>query len=108
MVEVTMPRDIREYKPKIIGPFTLRQIICVSIGAAYAAPIAIIIPVPPMMKLLIGILLMLPMFVSGWVEIFGMTFEQYIIYYVKNRVLKPKTRVYSTESEGKDLFHYGE
>ena len=108
MVEVSMPKDIREYKPKIIGTFTLRQIVCVAIGIAYAAPIAILIPVPAMLKLLIGVLLMLPMFISGWVEIFGMTFEKYVVYYIKNRILQPKIRIYSTETEGNDLFHYGE
>ena len=36
MIETKMPKDIRAYKTKLIGPFTGRQAICVVIAASYS------------------------------------------------------------------------
>lgn len=33
MIETKVPKDIRSYKTKIIGPFTLRQLLCIIVAA---------------------------------------------------------------------------
>lgn len=33
MIETKVPKDVRSYKTKIIGPFTLRQILCIVAAA---------------------------------------------------------------------------
>ena len=32
MIEIEVNQDIREYKTKLIGPFTTRQVICLILG----------------------------------------------------------------------------
>lgn len=32
MIETKIPKDIRAYKTKVIGPFTLRQLVCVTLA----------------------------------------------------------------------------
>lgn len=39
MIEAKMPKDIRRFKGKAIGPFTLRQVICVIVAAVLAAAV---------------------------------------------------------------------
>ena len=31
MIETKMPKDIRSYKTKLIGPFTMRQLACIAV-----------------------------------------------------------------------------
>lgn len=33
-IETSVPKDIRVYKSKVIGPFTLRQVICLAVAIA--------------------------------------------------------------------------
>ena len=35
MIETKVPKDVRAYKTKIIGPFTLRQIVCFVAAALF-------------------------------------------------------------------------
>ena len=44
-VEVEMSKDIHDYEPKIIGFMTMRQLVCVAIGLAYAVPLAVFLPI---------------------------------------------------------------
>ena len=71
MVEVEMTKDIRDYEPKLFGLVTTRQIIVLSIGIAYAAPIALLIPTDFANQCMIAVFLMLPMILIGWVSVYG-------------------------------------
>lgn len=82
MIETKMPKDIRAYKTKLIGPFTGRQAICVVIaGIAFIlfyACIAKPFQLPQEYLFYIGIPLVVPMLAFGWYEPNGMKLEKYL------------------------------
>ena len=99
MIEVEMSKDIRDYQPKIIGPFTKRQVLGIVIGAAYAFPIALLLPVSDMfVKIMIAMVLAAPAVMCGWVDLYGMHLEQFVIYVIRKNYLTPRKRKYKTES----------
>ena len=94
MVEVEMTKDIRDYEPKLFGLVTTRQIIVLSIGIAYAAPIALLIPTDFANQCMIAVFLMLPMILIGWVSVYGMRMETCVIQVVRSMLLSPRQRKY--------------
>lgn len=94
MVEVEMTKDIRDYEPKLFGLVTTRQIFVLSIGIAYAAPIALLIPTDFANQCMIVVFLMLPMILIGWVSVYGMRMETFVIQVVRSMLLSPRQRKY--------------
>lgn len=98
MIEVEMNRDVRTFEPKILGPFTRRQLICLAIAAGYAFPIAVILPVSVMAKFIIGVVLAIPAILCGYVKIFNLPLEQFVMSCVIPLLTNPKTRIYQSEN----------
>lgn len=82
MIETKMPKDIRTYKTKLIGPFTGRQAICVVIAGIvfilFYACIAKPFQLPQEYLFYIGLPLVLPILAFGWYEPNGMKLEKYL------------------------------
>lgn len=97
MIEVEMTKDIRDYEPKLFGLVTTRQIICVGIGLAYAVPIAMVIPADFATQCMIATLLMLPVILAGWVSVYGMRMEQFVLQMIRSLILTPQNRKYKQE-----------
>ena len=92
MLEIPMSQNIKDFDPIVVGPFTLRQIVCVAISCTYGIPLAFIIPIDISIRMLIVTALMFPVIACGWVKIQGKHLEKFIILIVKNGILYPKRR----------------
>ena len=98
MIEIEMNKDVQTFEPKIMGPFTRRQLISLVIAAAYAGPIAIAVPGDPMMKVLLGCILAIPAILCGFIDILGMPLLQFITYCVIPSLINPKVRKFKSET----------
>lgn len=98
MVTVAMPDDIRQFETKFIGNLTLRQLVCIAIGAVFAIPTALLIPLDMMRKIIIGVLVEVPFFFAGWAKPQGMHFEIYVIRMIYYYVLTPRVRKVKMEN----------
>ena len=82
MIETKMPKDIRAYKTKLIGPFTGRQAICVVIAGIvfiiFYACIAQPLNLPKEYLFYIGLPIVIPILAFGWYEPNGMKLEKYL------------------------------
>ena len=95
-INVMMPDDIRTHETKILGPFTKRDLICLTIGLAYTVPITLLVPASLENKFLIFLLCCMPAFLSAKVKIKGLAFEIFVAKYLYLNFLTPKKRKYKT------------
>lgn len=101
MVEREVLKDIKEYKPRFIGPLSLRNFVCGGIGvvcglsvAAITYALGFIIPV----CMLTGGIACVPGFVCGWFEPYGVPFEKFIVSFFQLSFIAPKKRKYAVEN----------
>lgn len=99
-VEIKIPKEIKKYEAKAVGPFTLRQLICLLICMPIC--VGLFILVKPFVGVdLAGFIIMLPAAVGwlfGWYKPYGMKFEKYMQTVFINSCLAPAKRVYKTEN----------
>ena len=98
MVEVEMTKDIKNYEPRLIGPFTTRQVILLAIGLAYAVPMAIWLPIEDItIRILVAVVALAPMIACGWLDMMGMRLEMFVYQAFIKRIFRPKERVYEVD-----------
>lgn len=98
MLEISIPRDIRDFQPKFMGPFTERQ--C----AALAVMVVVMLLTCLIQKKILGfevvtylpgLVLSVPAFLFGWGDkMLQMPFEVYARTVFLNTFVIPKHRVY--------------
>lgn len=99
MIERPIPRDIQSYEPKLIGPFTTRQVICgipgfgLAIGAYFLLRGAI-----GDAALLVSLLIAAPFMLCGWYKPYGIPFDKYAKTVFVSMLLAPNKRKYKTEN----------
>lgn len=101
MIEIKMPKDINEYQPKIIGPLTLREFICISVAAAFALLIYNYV-LPFCGQGIASYLMFIPAafaYCFGWLKPYGMTFEKFVKSIFINVLIAPSVRKYKTENQ---------
>ncbi len=100
MIEIKIPKDIREYDAKLIGPFSLRQTICIAIAAVLAIVSYSTIGrlLPQDFKILLCLVISLPALLCGWYKPYGLPFEKYAQIVLITSILAPKHRKYQTEN----------
>lgn len=99
-MDVKVNKEIRQYKEKIYFNLTLRQLLCTALGLAIAVPTYF------WGKDYIGedaaswitILIVMPIFAIGYLNINNMTFEKFTIQILKFELINPKKRIYKTEN----------
>lgn len=108
MIESKMPKDIRAYKTKLIGPFNGRQLICVGIMLVVDFLLFQLVVLPldlPLEFVIYGLVFIdLPIAAFGWVEINGMSLETYMKEVVLKMFLAPAKRkskhvIYETKAD---------
>lgn len=103
MIIVPVPRDVREFKPKFIGPFSKREFVGVAAAAVVAA---ITFALTAVMELDITInqkvmAILIPAAVPlacGFIDVQGMPIWVYLENLVIQNLLAPRHRVYRTEN----------
>lgn len=101
-IERKINKDIANYKAKLIGPFTLRQIIClipaIGIAALCLWGLKDVIPSTEA-RIYIMIPLMLPFILFGWVKIYNQPLEKFLKSALVSMVLSPAKRKYKTKRD---------
>lgn len=106
MLEIRVTKEIRDFEPKVIGPFTFRQLICLGIGS----PIVYFILkyFSPIVTVDIAAFFCFPVaalaYLIGWYEPYGMKTEKFIRSIFVNRILAPSHRKYKTVNAHELLF----
>ena len=102
MIEVEMSKDIRSFQPKLIGPLTKRQLICSAIGLAYGVPAFFLLKslgvTDVTLRVVICVVLMAPPFLCGWIHLYGMSLEKFMIHVIKIMFFKPRIRKYEVKN----------
>ena len=106
MIEMEMSKDIRDFEPKIIGPLTTRQLIFVAVGASIALPVALYIPLPIEYKIMIALLIAAPFVIFGFVKLYGMGADVFILKVFYPYYIKPRKRRYKSENKDENTNEY--
>lgn len=100
MLEVPITKEITEFEPKLIGPFTTRQSVCLF----FAVPVGyfIIRYLQPILGWdLAAVMLFFPAgicYLIGWCKPYGMRMERFLKDVFVNRFLAPTNRKYKTQN----------
>ncbi len=102
MIEVSVPRDIREYEPTVIGTLTARQLVCsvalvLMVYGGWFLEKAIGIA-DPVSEAPFFIFLAIPPFLVGWQKPYGMPFEKFIVKAYQDNFRAPQKRIYKVEN----------
>ena len=93
MIEIEMSKDVRDYQPRILGPLTRRQLICILIAAAYCVPLFFLLPISDIMtKCVVVFVCAIPAISCGWVELYKMPFEVFIKQVILTTIATPTKR----------------
>lgn len=105
MIEIKMSRDIREFSPKVLGPFDKRQLIVLTISIFTGVPLFLLMgSLPLQFKLLVSIIVVLPILLCGWVKMFGMPLEVFVFKFIIPTIFNPRKKIYITENYYEKLF----
>lgn len=100
MIEIKIPKEVNTYEAKFIGPFTLRQSICLLI----AMPACILLYnllgsiVPRDLLFLFMIIPAGIAYLFGWFKPYGLKFEKFLQNVFITAFVAPSKRKYSTEN----------
>lgn len=92
-------KDIGQYEPKFIGPFTGRQSAAVGIGGALCFATCYVLKqmnLDAMTMFMICALIIIPFFVFGWIKPYGLKVEDFIKEYYHYHYISPHIRPYET------------
>lgn len=100
MIEVEIPNDIKEFEPKLIGPFTKRLVLClvgmaiISFGGYFILDKFF----DNGIRVLVPLIFDLPLILLAAYKPYGMKFEQYVMSQLYTTIIPPKHRKYKTEN----------
>lgn len=107
-MEIQINKDVGSYEPKIIGPFTTRQAVCLMIGVPVCIGIykygSAFLPADA-----VSFLLLIPAAITwlfGWMKPYGMPMERFVKSIFVNMILAPGNRSYKTEQTHEKLSSY--
>ena len=103
MAYVNVPRDLSKYEAKVAFNLTKRQLICFSIGAAFALPAYWFTRhfLPSDVSSILMFLIASPFFIAGIFKKDGMTLEKYLYIVCRQKYFRPGIRRYKTLTQGK-------
>ena len=98
-IEKEIPKDIRQYEPKLIGPFTTRQVLCLipALGLGVALFVILKNVFSTDIRLFIITFVAIPFFLLGWYKPYNMPFEKFVRTVFISTILSPLYRKYKTE-----------
>lgn len=96
MIQVEMNKDVRNYKEKLLGPFSAREVVCLGLGAGFSYLVkALFFPGVPFADAMgyIVVLCMIPFALIGWCKVYGMYIEKFM-QSAFQAIISPKKRYY--------------
>lgn len=100
MIEVEIPSDIKEFEPKLIGPFTKRLLIC-AIGIVVTSLVGYLILdkfFDNGLRIVIPLVFDIPWALIAAYKPYGMKFEKYFVSQLYTTIIPPKHRKYKVEN----------
>lgn len=100
MIEVEIPSDIKDYEPKILGPFTKRILIC-AIAIAATSLIGYMILdkfLDNGLRVILPLIFDIPWALIAAYKPYGMKFENYFVSQLYTTIIPPKHRKYIVEN----------
>ncbi|WMJ77850.1 PrgI family protein [Sedimentibacter sp. MB35-C1] len=100
MIEIKIPKEIRDYREAIFAGLNLRQIISLAVAVAINVPLYVYIKpyigdeIASWLVIITGI----PIFLIGFIKFDGMPFEEYFKVILRFYFLKPRKRKYKVEN----------
>lgn len=105
MIRGEIIQDIKKYEPKFIGPFTIRQFVCVLISGIFVLSIyfgfkwlfttdALVV---------ICIIVAMPFVACGWIAPYGIPLEKFLFSLIKTKLILPSKRKYKTSAKASDI-----
>lgn len=112
MIQGEIVQNIKKYKPKFIGPFTLRQFICIAISAVFVLGIYFSLKwlLETEALLMVCVLAAMPFVACGWIEPYGVPLEKFALSLIRSKILTPQNRKYKAnqnQSDIGDVFYFG-
>lgn len=106
MIEREILQDIRKYKTKIVGSFTLRQLICLIISAAICIPTYFAMSKYFKKEFIILVIIVLCAFpmLCGFKEMYDVPFEKFTKIMLETRILAPTIRKYEAKNPYEEFF----
>ncbi len=106
MIEREIVKDIKSYEPKFIGPFSLRQTVCVALGAAASFPVFFLLNkiFITEFSLLVASVIIAPFLICGWYKPYDIPFEKFVYRYLKTTLMTPSKRKYKTNNYYEKLY----
>lgn len=100
MIEVEIPSDIKDFEPKLIGPFTKRLLICtIGIVATSLLGYAILNKFTDSgLRVVIPLIFDVPWALIAAYKPYGMKFEKYFVSQLYTTIIPPKHRKYKVEN----------
>ena len=100
MLETKVPKDIRKYKTKLMGPFTWRQLICIVISLT--VDILLFFLLCSMLNVPLNIFIYILIFIdvpimAFTLEPYGIRMEKYLKNVLLTSFLYPTKRIHKTE-----------
>ena len=104
MIEIKVPKEVRAYKEKVIGPFTLRQIFSGLITFPLVIPLFLYLnnKVGQQVASYVCMAIGGPLLLAGFYEKNGMPFEKYLLTIFKFTFVIPQRRKYIVQNIKED------
>lgn len=104
MIRGDILQDINKYKPKFIGPFNVRQFVCVLLSLAAVLPTYFGLKwlFEPFPLIVICCIVATPFILCGWFSPYGIPLEKFVFNYIKSHI-SPKNRKYEISESTYDL-----
>ena len=94
-----IPKDIRKYEAKLVGPLSTRQTICAIIASIVAVILYLSLDfLPSDAKYFVIFVGAVPIMLFGWVKPFGMHLEEFLQAAFVSNILSPKYRLYKVNN----------
>lgn len=99
MIEVEIPKDVRKFESKVVGPFSARQAVCLAI----ATPIILVSYflldfLATDTRMFVSAILGIPILAFGWYKPYGIKLEDFLKTAFISAMLSPKNRLYKTNN----------
>lgn len=105
MIRGEIIQDIKKYEPKFIGPFTIRQFVCVAISGVFVLGIYFGLKwlFTTDALVIICIVAAMPFVACGWIAPYGIPLEKFVFSLIKTKLVLPSKRKYKTNAKVSDI-----
>ena len=105
MIEVKIPKDVRRFETKIVGPLTARQLVCgvLGIAAVLAVTFTVCLFTPSIVDKVIQAFAAVPFAIVMFAKPYGLPFEKFFVIFLYSYVFSPSSRKYVSKNRYSEI-----